>query len=151
MSEHKPSHEVKAIVCRALETGLYRGTDLGKVTKTLSAALKVPTNTVVSIIRKCKKFGTTRTLPRIGQLAKLSNWGGWVLVREVTKKTTVTLTELQCSSVEMVPSRRTTISAVLHQSVLHGRVVRWRPILSKRLMTAHLDFAKKHLENDLVC
>jgi hypothetical protein len=38
------------------------------------------------------------------------------MVREVTKNPMVTLIELQSSSVEMrEPSRRTTISAALHQ------------------------------------
>jgi hypothetical protein len=48
--------------------------------------------------------------------AKLSNQGTSALVREVTKNTMVTLTDLQISSVEMgETSRRTTISAALHQ------------------------------------
>jgi hypothetical protein len=33
------------------------------------------------------------------------------------------------------PSRRTTISAALHQSGLYGRVARQKPLLSKRHMT----------------
>ena len=45
-----------------------------------------------------------------------------------------------------VPSRRTTISAALHQSDLYGRVARRKPLLSKRHMTAHLEFAKSHLK-----
>ena len=86
-----------------------------------------------SIILKRKKFRTTKTLPR----AKL---------REVTKNPMLTLTELQTSSVEMgAPSRRTTISAALHQSSLYGRVARRQPLLSKRHMAAHLKFAKRHL------
>jgi hypothetical protein len=53
-----------------------------------------------------------------------------------------TLTELQSSSVEMgESSRRTTISAALHQSCLYGRVA------SKRDMTALLEFAKRHLKD----
>ena len=45
----------------------------------------------------------------------------------------VTLTELQSSSVETgEPSRRTTISAALHQSGLFGRVARQKVLLSKR-------------------
>jgi transposase len=59
-----------------------------------SAALKVPKNTVASIVLKWKKFGTTKTLPRAGCPAKLSNRGRRALVREVTKKPMVTLTEL---------------------------------------------------------
>ena len=86
----------------------------GEGYQNISAALKVPKNTVASIILKWKKFGTTKTLPRAGCLAKLSNRGRRDLVREVTKNPMVTLTEL---SVEMEEaSRRTTISAALHPS-----------------------------------
>jgi hypothetical protein len=59
-----------------------------------------------------------------------------------------TLTELQSSSVEIEEtSRRTTISAALHQSDLYGRVARRKPLLSKRHMTTCLEFAKRHLKN----
>ena len=52
------------------------------------------------------------------------------------------------SSVEMgEPSRRKTISAALYQSGLYGRVARRKPLLSKRHMTAHLEIAKRHLED----
>ena len=107
----------------------------------ISAALKIPKNTVASIILKLKKFGTTKTRPRAGRAAKLSNQGRRALVREVTKYLMVTLTELQSSSVEMgESSRRTTLSAAFHQSGLYGRVTRWKPIYSKRHLTACLDF-----------
>uniref|UniRef100_A0AAZ3RG47 Transposase Tc1-like domain-containing protein n=1 Tax=Oncorhynchus tshawytscha TaxID=74940 RepID=A0AAZ3RG47_ONCTS len=102
----------------------------------MSAALKIPKNTVASIMLKWKKFGTTKTLPRAGLPAKLSNWGRRALVRQVTKNLMVTLTEFQSSSVEMgEPSRRTTISAALHQSGLYSRVARRKPLLSIRHMT----------------
>ena len=118
MSEQKPSHEVEGIVRRD-QTGLCRGTDLRY--QHFSAALKAPKNIVASIILKLKKFGTTKTLPRAGRPAKLSNRGRRALVREVTKNRMVTLTELHSSSVEMEePSRRATISAALHQSDLCG-------------------------------
>jgi hypothetical protein len=100
--------------------------------------LKVSNNTVASIILKWKRFGTT----------KLSNRGRRALVSEVIKNPMVTLTGLQSSSVEMgEPSRRTTNSAALHQSGLYGRVARRKPLLSKRHMTAHLEFAKRHLKD----
>ena len=130
---------------------MCRGTDLGKGTK-IPTKLKVPKNTVASIILKWKKFGTTKTLPRAGRPAKLSNQGRKALVREVTKNPMVTLTELQSSSVEMgEPSRRTTISAALHQSDLYGRVARQKSLLSKRHMTACLEFAKRHLKTLRLC
>jgi hypothetical protein len=70
------------------------------------------------------------------------------LVREVTNNLMVTLIELQSSSVDMgEPSRRTTISAALYQSGLNGRVARRKPRLSKRPMTAHLEFAKRLLKD----
>ena len=70
------------------------------------AALKVSKNTVLSIIIKWKKFGTTKTLPRTGLPAKLTNRRRRALVSEVTKNPMVTLSELQSSSVEMgEPSR----------------------------------------------
>ena len=55
-----------------------------------AAALKVPKVTVASIVLKWKKFGTTKSLPRAGRLAKLSNRGRRALVREVTKNQMVT-------------------------------------------------------------
>ena len=59
--------------------------------QSISAALKVPKNTVASIIVKWKKFGSTKTLPRAGHPAKLSNLGRRALVREVTKNPMVIL------------------------------------------------------------
>ena len=56
----------------------------GEGYQNISAALKVPKNTVASIL-KWKKFGTTKTLPRAGSPTKLSNRGRRVLVREVAK------------------------------------------------------------------
>jgi hypothetical protein len=67
----------------------------------ISAALKVPQNTMASIILKWKKFGTTKTLPRACRPAKLSFRGRRALVREVTKNPMITLTELQSSRVPL--------------------------------------------------
>jgi hypothetical protein len=120
----------------------------GEGHQNFSATLKVPKNTVASIILKWKKFRTTKTLPK----AKLSILLRRALVREVTKNPMVTLTELYSSSVEMgESSRRTTISAALHQSGLYGRVTRRKPLLSKRRMTARLEFAERHLKTLRPC
>ncbi|KAG2466638.1 TCB1 transposase, partial [Polypterus senegalus] len=120
----------------------------GEGYRTTSAALKVPMSTLASIIRKWKKFKTPRTLPRAGRPSKLSDQGRRALVREVTKNPMVTLSELQRSSAERgEPSRRTTISAAIYQSGLYGRVARRKPLLSKRHMAAHLEFAKRHLKD----
>uniref|UniRef100_A0A8C4XCX6 Transposase Tc1-like domain-containing protein n=1 Tax=Erpetoichthys calabaricus TaxID=27687 RepID=A0A8C4XCX6_ERPCA len=116
--------------------------------RNISAALKVPMSTVAYIIRKWKKFETSKTLSRAGRPSKLSDQGRRALVREVTKNPMVTLSELQRSSVERgEPSRRTTISAAIHQSGLYGRVARQKQLLSKRHMAALLEFAKRHLKD----
>ena len=60
----------------------------------MSAALKVPKNTVASIILKWKKFVSGKTLHRAGRPANLSNRGIKALVREVTKNSMVPMTEL---------------------------------------------------------
>jgi hypothetical protein len=77
----------------------------------MSASVMISKKTLAPIILKWKTFGTTKSLPRAGRPAKLSNRksGEW------------SLTELQSSSVEMRELfRRTTISASLHQSGLYG-------------------------------
>ncbi|KAG2457038.1 TCB1 transposase, partial [Polypterus senegalus] len=120
----------------------------GEGYRKMSAALKVRMIIVASIICKWKKFETTRTLPRAGRPSKLSNQGRRALVREVTKNPMVTLSELQRSSVERgEPSRRTTISAAIYQADLYDRVARRKPLLSKRHMAAHLEFAKRHMKD----
>ena len=56
----------------------------GEKYQKMSAALKVPKNTVASIL-KLEEFGTTKTLPKAGRPSKLSNQGRRALVKEVTK------------------------------------------------------------------
>uniref|UniRef100_A0AAZ3SUY4 Transposase Tc1-like domain-containing protein n=1 Tax=Oncorhynchus tshawytscha TaxID=74940 RepID=A0AAZ3SUY4_ONCTS len=139
MPEKKPSHEVEGIVRRAPRQDCIEAQIWGRVPKMFCSI----EGTVSSIILKWKKFGTIKTCPRASRPAKLTNWGRRALVREVTKNPMVTLTELQSSSVEMGElSRRTTISAALHQSGLYGRVARRKPLL-----TVRLEFAKKHLKD----
>ena len=108
----------------------------------ISAALKVPKNTVASIILKCKKFGTTKTLPRAGCIAKQSNggewpWSGrWPRGWSLWQNFRVPLWRWEKTS------RRTTISAALH---LYDRVARRKPLLSKRPMTARLELTERPL------
>ncbi len=103
---------------------------------------------MASIILKWKTFGTTRTLPRAGRLAKLSYRGRRALVREVKKNPKITVAELQRCIREMGEScRKSTITAALHQSGLYGRVARRKPLLSARHMKARMEFAKKHLKD----
>ncbi|KAI3356127.1 hypothetical protein L3Q82_017384 [Scortum barcoo] len=80
LTEHKPSTKSKELLVD-LRDRIVRGTNLGKGTENISAALKVPMSTVASIIHKWKKFRTTRTLPRAGRPSKLSDRGKRALVR----------------------------------------------------------------------
>ena len=112
---------------------------------------------MASIILRWKKFGTTKTLLRVGHPGKLSNWvvgfgQGRALVRVVTKNRMVTLTELQSSSVEMGRTfQKTTISAeMVVQSGLYGSVARRKLLLSKRHNTDRLEFAKRHLKDSQI-
>jgi hypothetical protein len=92
MSEQKPSLEVEGIV-RDRIVSRHRFRD---GYQNIPAALKVPQNTVASIILKWKKFGTTKTLPRAGRPSTLSNQRRRALVREVTKNQMITRTEFLC-------------------------------------------------------
>jgi hypothetical protein len=101
---------------------------------------------VTSIILKWKKFGTNKTLPQVGCPAKLSNQRR-ALVREFDQEPdghSDRAPEFLCGDGR---TRRTTISVALHHSGLYGRVARRKPLLSKRRMTARLEFAKKHLKD----
>lgn len=65
---------------------------------------------------KWKNFGSARALPRVGHLAKLTNWARETLVKEVT----LNLTEFHRFSAEMeVLAERMNVSTALHQSALY--------------------------------
>ena len=90
----------------------------------------------------------TQTLRRAGRPTKLSNQARRTLVREVSKNPMTTLRELQSSLAEMGEhAGRTTVAAALHKSRIYGRVVRRKPLLRKRHMTACLQFAKTHMKD----
>jgi hypothetical protein len=115
----------------------------GEGYQTFPAALKVPKNTVASIILKWMKFGTTETLPRVGHPDKLSNRGRRALVREVTNGYSdrgplwrrENLTEGQPS-----------LQHFTNQTFMVGRPD-GSPLLSKRHMAARLEFVKRHLKH----
>ncbi|KAL1022403.1 hypothetical protein UPYG_G00026440 [Umbra pygmaea] len=95
----------------------------GEGYRKISAALKVPMTIMASIINKWKKFGTQGGDQEPDCHCQSSSISLW---RE--------------------PSRRTTIYAAL-QSGLYGRVARRKPLLSKRHICAHLEFAKRQLKD----
>jgi hypothetical protein len=92
------------------------------VSRHISAALKVPKNTVASIFLNGRSFEPPRLFLELTPI-QLNNRGRRALVRVVTKTPMVTLTELQSSSVEMgeLPARQ----PYLQQSTKQAFMVEW--------------------------
>ena len=112
------SKELSADLRNRIVSRHRSGEGYGKI----SAALQVPKSTVATKICKCKKFGTTKNLPRPGRPAKLSYQERRALAREVSRNPRVSGV-LQRILVEMgEPFRRSTIQAALHTS---GLMVEW--------------------------
>src|SRR4029434_5907630 len=117
MSEHKPSQEVQGIVCRPPRQDCIEAQIWGRVQKNVCSTECSQEHSVL----QWKKFGATRTLPRAGRPAKLSNRCRKALEREVTTNWKVPQDELQRSCVEMgETSRRTTFTATKPRSVLQS-------------------------------
>ena len=119
-------------------------TDLGKGTKKLPAALKVPKNSGLhhSLMEEVWNHQNSSQSWPPSQTEKQGEKG---LGQGGDQEPNGHSKELQNSSVEMgEPSRRTTISAALHKSGLYGRVARRKPLLGKRHKTTSLEFAKSH-------
>jgi hypothetical protein len=101
-----------------------------------SAALKVPKDTVASIL-KWKKFGTTKTLPKAVRLAKMSNRGIRALAREVTKNPMISLWRW-----ENLPEGQPSLQHSTNQAFMV--LARRKTLFSKRHMTTCLEFTKRH-------
>ena len=84
---------------------------------------------------------------RAGHLGKLSNQGRRALVREVTKNLVVTeSSRVPLWRWENLPEGQPSLQYSTNQA-FYGRVARRKPLLSKRYMTACLEFAKRHLKD----
>ena len=117
----------------------------GEGYQNISAALKVPKNTVASIILKWKKFVTTKTLPRAGPLPNEGEgpWSGrWPRTQwSLWQSSRVPLCRW-LSFWKVLPSLQHST-----KQAFYGRVARRKPLLSKRHMTARLEFAKGPLKD----
>jgi hypothetical protein len=111
----------------------------GEGFQNMSATLKVPKNTVASIILKWKKFGTTKSLPGAGRPAKISSWGRRALVRELTKNPMIA-PEFLCGDGRTFQKDNHLCSTPFHQwpDGSHSSV---------KGTTACLEFAKMHLKD----
>ena len=108
----------------------------------MSAALKFPKKTVVSIILKCNKFGSTKTSASCptGQTEQSGKKGRGQGGDQEPDGHSDSALEFLC-----VDGRN--FQKDYHLCSLFGRVARWKPLLSKRHMTARLEFAKGHLKD----
>src|SRR4029434_1109475 len=79
----------------------------GRIQK-MSKALNIPWNSVKSIIKKWKEYGTCVNLARAGRPHNLSDRARRRLVREATKTPMTTLKELKVSAAEMGETLHTT-------------------------------------------
>ena len=108
---------------------------------------RVPKSTIASIILKLK-FEITRTLPRVGSPAKLSNWGEKGLGKRGDQEPdghSGGAPEILCWW-KKLPERQP-----YHSNIppiwLYGRVARRKCLLSEGHMKARLEFVKKHLKD----
>ena len=106
----------------------------------MSAALKGPNNTVVSIILQWKKFGRL-TLTQTEQLVRRAVFRGGE--QEPNGHSDIAL-EFLCGDGRTFQKDNHLCST--HQSGLYDRVDRRKQLLSKRHMTACMLFAKSHLK-----
>ena len=120
--------------------------------KEITQALNISRSTIKSIIRKWKKYGTTANLPRQGHAPKLTSWKSRKLIKGATKRPMVTLEELQRSTAEVGESvHGTTISPVLHQSGLNGRVARRKWLLKVNHKKSRLCLPQAMWETQQTC
>ena len=117
----------------------------GEGYQNISAALKVPKNTVNSITLKWKKFVATKPLPRAGRPGKLSNRGrrSWLGRWPRTRWSLWQSSRVPLWSWENLPEGQ--------PSQQHSTIqARQKPLLSKRHTTACLEFSKRHLNDSQI-
>ncbi|KAI4892864.1 hypothetical protein NFI96_000757 [Prochilodus magdalenae] len=133
---------------KAIRDKIVEGHKAGRGYKTLSKELGLHVSTIGSIIRKWKAYGTTVNHPRPGQPFKVSSRAEARLVRMVKADPRITRRELQedLMAVGTLVSNNT-ISNILYRNGLRSRRARKVPLLSKRHVKAHLQFAHDHLED----
>ena len=91
--------------------------------------MNIPRNTIKSVIKKWKEYGTTTNLPREGRPPKLMDQARRALISEATKRPKIALKELQSSAAEIgVSVHRTILSRTLHRAGIYGRVARKKAI-----------------------
>ncbi len=119
----------------------------GEGYKVISKALGLQRTMVRANIHKWRKLGTVVNLPRSGQPTKITPRTQSRPIQEVLKEPRTTSKELQASLASIkVSVHDSTIRKRLGKNIIHGRVPRQKPLLTKKYTKAHLTFAKKYID-----
>lgn len=95
-----------------------------------------------------KRFKTTLNLHRSARPTKITPAARCLIVREVTKELRVTAKQLKASHtlpnvyIHKCNIRKTT----MYNHGVHGRLVKVKTLLSKKNLSAHVQFGKHHVE-----
>ncbi|CAB3995343.1 Transposable element Tcb1 transposase [Paramuricea clavata] len=118
------------------------GSSLGKI----SRRLKIPKQSVATIVRKYKSVGMIHTLPRSGRKPLLSATAEQLvrMVRSNPKSTKKHVCrEMQDAGTQVSLS---TVKRILHRHGLRGCRPRKKPLLQKRHLQARLKYACENMD-----
>uniref|UniRef100_A0AAZ3NSK7 Transposase Tc1-like domain-containing protein n=1 Tax=Oncorhynchus tshawytscha TaxID=74940 RepID=A0AAZ3NSK7_ONCTS len=89
----------------------------------------------------------TATWPGSGRPSKISPRTTRAIINQVKANPNITSRDLQSSlAAPQVTVCASTTITTLNPNAIHGRVARKKPLLSKKNQTAHLNFARDHLD-----
>lgn len=115
--------------------------------KKISKIFNIPRDTIGSIIRKFKTYGTAANLPGRGRKPTISSRALSNLVRTAKKTPRVTARQLQDDLMKAGTSASVaTIRRALNKQGLHGRTPRRTPLLTSRNIRSRLEYARRNLD-----
>uniref|UniRef100_A0A3P9A581 Myosin tail domain-containing protein n=2 Tax=Esox lucius TaxID=8010 RepID=A0A3P9A581_ESOLU len=118
---------------------------LGEGYQRISKALDIPWNTVKIVIIKCRKYGTTETLPRTGRPSKIDEKTHGKLVREASKRPTATLKELQ-EFLELQRAKQDLLQVCISERAAQAERLRFQEQALTSLQDILRGDALRHLE-----
>ncbi|KAL0152022.1 hypothetical protein M9458_052667 [Cirrhinus mrigala] len=115
--------------------------------KKISKRFNIPRDTIGSIIRKFKTYGTAANLPGRGRKLTISSRALSNLSRTAKKNSRVTARQLQDDMMKAGTSASVaTIRRALNNQGLHGRTPRRTPLLTSRSIRSQLEYARRNLD-----
>ena len=86
-------------------------------------------------------------LPRSGRPTKITSRATHIIFSEDTKDPRVTSKRLKVFlTLANINVHESTIKGTLNNNVMHGKVAKRKPLLSKKNITPHLQFSKDHVD-----